>query len=340
MILVIVTEIFSAAKPMFGQTEASSQTAMSPEAEAYLQTAIDLFKHQHINRDQVDWPSVTEKARALAHDAKTPADTYPAIRLIIHELGEKHTFFMTPDQVKASQTGKQSGAVAPPQLNLPEGELLAEGPGVIRLQGFGGSATEGKAYASSTQHALARMERDGACGWIVDLRFNSGGNMWPMLNGLSGLFDDGVLGSFDNTAGGNTKWLRQKGAIFVDSPGEHSPEPDFEGLHNSGAPVAVLLSKVTVSSGEFTAMAFEGRPATRFFGQTTGGYVTANAPMPMPDGAQIAMTNGWGRDRTGKRYATALVPDEQTDGGQPTLDAALKWLKSQGCSRLLHSGKQ
>jgi C-terminal processing protease CtpA/Prc len=97
--------------------------------------------------------------------------------------------------------------------------------------------------------------------------------------------------------------------------------------------VAILIGPSTVSAGEYTAMSFKGRANTRFFGTPSGGYITANHPVPLADGALILMTSGWGVDRTGKKYVDRLEPDEMTGAGGPALDAAVDWLSRQSCNR-------
>jgi hypothetical protein len=53
--------------------------------------------------------------------------------------------------------------------------------------------------------------------------------------------------------------------------------------------------------------------------------------MALPDGAEITVSVGWATDRTGRSYREVITPDEKTVGGQPTVDAALKWLTAQRC---------
>jgi len=44
-------------------------------------------------------------------------------------------------------------------------------------------------------HSCASADRDDLIGWIVDLRGNGGGNMWPMLAGVGPVLGEGVVGS-------------------------------------------------------------------------------------------------------------------------------------------------
>lgn len=98
-------------------------------------------------------------------------------------------------------------------------------------------------------------------------------------------------------------------------------------------PVAVLIDRGTASSGEATAIAFEGRPKTRFFGEHTWG-VTAVNEYKLLDGAVLHFAAAVEADRTGKRYTDGIDPDEKIestptatiDDRDPAVAAALRWL--------------
>jgi peptidase S41-like protein len=305
----------------------TASTNMSPEAKAYLDRAIALFREQHINSAKADWPTLTHDAYAAAAGSRTTADTYPAIRLIIKELGEKHTLFVDPDQAKAVATGKPSGKAVPPPMLLPEGTRLANGIGVIRLYGFMGPIDQGKLYTETAQGKIGDMKAHGICRFVLDIRDDTGGNMYPMLNGVKGLLEPGILGTFQSPHGQYASWALDDGAVTVRPPQDTFPV----GIRTSATlPVAVLIGPHTASAGEFTAMSFEGRPNTRFFGSPSAGFVTANSPVPLSDGAVLVMTNSWGLDRTGKKYVDRIEPDEETGVGG-ALDSAVKWLSSQPC---------
>ena len=311
-------------------------TPMAPEAKAYLDDAIAIFRKSHINGAKADWPSITAKAFAAAAGAKTTSDTYPAIELIIKELGEKHTVFWDPDTAKANATGAASGSASAPILALAEVDKFADGVGVIRLYGFMGSEELGRQYADYARSRINWLRSEGVCRFILDLRNNTGGVVYPMLSALSPLLDDGVLGIFDYADGRRTYWGLKNGE------GVETADiiPASTARKGEVLPVAVLIGPRTLSSGEFTAMSFRGRPNTRFFGLASGGYVTSNDPFKLSDGATIIMTDSWGTDRTGKRYVEALQPDEITSFGGPTIEAAKGWLSRQPCpSDLKISGK-
>ncbi|NUQ17830.1 MAG: hypothetical protein HOP95_05150, partial [Sphingomonas sp.] len=275
------------------------------------------------------------KAYAAAAGAQTTAETYPAIRLIIRELGEKHTVFIEPDQAKADLTGKASANAQPPPFLLPEAMRLGEGVGLVRLYAFIGSAAQGESYAWTAQTKINALKQQGVCRFILDLREDSGGNMYPMLNGVAGLLEPGLLGTFETAQGKYMPWALRGGVVVV-LP-QQNTRPIATG-NQATQPVAVLIGPHTGSSGEFTAMSFEGRANTRFFGSPSAGYVTGNVPITLSDGALILMTGSWALDRTGKKYLDRIEPDEKIGllgelTGNGTVYSAVKWLSAQPCPK-------
>lgn len=276
VVLAISVTTYALVQPAVSYT--SSGANMSPQAKEYLDRAITLFRERHINATKMDWPALTQQAYGAADGAKTTADTYPAIWLIIKSLGEKHTLFVDPDQARAIATGKPSGDARPKPLVLPEGTQLANGIGVIRLFGFIGTVDQGKLYAATAQAKISDMKAHGACRFVLDLREDTGGNMYPMLNGVSGLLEPGVLGTFLSPNGQYSAWVLKDGVVAVLPPQNTLPRASRT---STTLPVAVLIGSHTGSAGEFTAMSFEGRPNTRFFGAPSAGFVTANSPFPL-----------------------------------------------------------
>jgi carboxyl-terminal processing protease len=307
---------------------ATSSPHMSPAAKNYLDQAIKLFREQHINAAKVDWQTLTKEAYWAADGAKTTADTYPAIWFIIRSLGEKHTLLVDPDHARADATGKPSGEAKPQPFLPPRGERLTNGIGVIRLFGFFGPVDEGKLYAQQARAQISDMKAHGVCRFVLDLREDDGGNMYPMLNGVSGLLEPGVLGTFQFPDGEYAAWALADGTVTEQPPRRSLP---VARRTSPTLPVAVLIGRDTGSAGEFTAMSFEGRANTRFFGSPTAGFVTANTPIQLSDGAVLVMTVAWGLDRTGRRYVDRIEPDEATGSGDAALCAAVTWLSHQSC---------
>jgi carboxyl-terminal processing protease len=308
----------------------TSTPTMSAEARAYLDQALDLVQQHALNRDQLDWPRVRQAAYDRAAKALTPADTYPAIKGALSCLRDGyHSRLFTPDEVAAMESGALDGANVDPS-----GELLDSGLAYLLLPGVGGSAELCQGYATAVQRLLGGLDAAEPCGWIVDLRQNNGGNMWPMLAGVGPLLGEGQAGSFVYPDGRHDPWSYAEGqascgdavVIAIDSSLALAP---LEPL----PPVAVLTDRVTASSGEAIVVAFRGRPDTRSFGTETAGWSTANQGFPLADGAVLNLTIARYADRTGTVYDGPITPDEVVNASEgpsvQVLEAAVTWLLSQ-----------
>jgi C-terminal processing protease CtpA/Prc len=196
-------------------------------------------------------------------------------------------------------------------------------------------------YESRLQHIVETLDQAHPNGWIVDLRGNVGGNMWPMLTGIGPLLGESDdLGEFFTTSGHSVWRYRDGVASAVEDNGKQNPYPRVDGTPHkvTGTPkVAVPVDNWTGSSGEALAIAFRGRPQTRFFGEHTQGASTANQIFNLSDGAAIWLTIGVDADRTGKQYTNGIDPDETVKGPEPAVPAeaekdpvirrALTWLE-------------
>ncbi|NBC85366.1 MAG: hypothetical protein GVY25_04155 [Bacteroidetes bacterium] len=194
-----------------------------------------------------------------------------------------------------------------------------------------------QAYADSLLGAVRALTSHATpCGWIVDVRGNTGGNMWPMLAGLGPVVGPGRHGAFVEASGDRQPWFYEDGRAgvvflggwFKVGAAEVGALPhQFDPPH---PPVAVLTDGHTASSGEAVAVTFRGRSNARSFGASTMGLTTGNQIVRLPDGARLFVTSSVYADRTGRVYGGPLVPDVRTTA--PEADAR-DWLAQQpGCS--------
>jgi C-terminal processing protease CtpA/Prc len=93
-----------------------------------------------------------------------------------------------------------------------------------------------------------------------------------------------------------------------------------------------LIDRETGSSGEGIAIAFRGRPDTRFFGELTFGAATSTFPYKLSDGSQIYLVTGVMLDRNGNEYRDGIAPDVEVlsmatiTTSDPVIRAASEWL--------------
>ena len=299
--------------------------AVAPEAQAYLDEALDALQTRHINRATVDWPQVRDISRRLAAGAQTPSDIHPVLRVAVGLLGERHSSFRGPSAATASGAPDRPAA-------LPRGEVIAPSVGHLALPELmprGEDDPLNAAYRAALTETITRLEADGVCRWLVDLRGDGGGNMWPMLNGLEPLLGAGPFGAFGDADALQSRWVRRADQITDVGLGEAASDETTGRLAH--APVAVLFGPGTASSGEMTAIAFRGRERTRTFGAPSAGLTTANGSHRLPDGAALIITTTGVHDATGRFISGPLTPDEATPD-EETVARALGWLQTQDCA--------
>jgi hypothetical protein len=78
---------------------------------------------------------------------------------------------------------RQAAAMSP----APSGSLFDGRLAHVIVPGCCSNRDAASQYAASLQNVLRSLDVPTTCGWIVDLRKNIGGNMWPMLAGLGPL---------------------------------------------------------------------------------------------------------------------------------------------------------
>ena len=81
----------------------------SAAAKMYLTTALDFIEHNSVMSKKIDWTLERRIAFALARNARTTADTYPAIQQVLADLGDHHSSFRTPQEEKLFAAGMATG---------------------------------------------------------------------------------------------------------------------------------------------------------------------------------------------------------------------------------------
>jgi carboxyl-terminal processing protease len=302
---------------------------MSAEARAYLDQALEIMEQHALHRQEINWKRLKSRTLVLAGSALTPADTYPAIESALGNLNDSHSRFFTPQQVDDLLSGNLMAG-----LPEPSGKLLDHGLVYLSVFDFAGSMEAGTAYAMNLQNILRKLDASAPCGWILDLRQNGGGDLWPMLAGLGPLLGEGLAGAFVNPDGTQEFWYYEHGQVRQGD--ELIIQINAASVYTLKAPlppVAVLTGQGTGSSGEALMVAFRGRPLARSFGRESMGLSTANEIYPLSDGARIYLTVSRFADRTGQTYGGIITPDEYIRDEAATSDTVLEkasaWLLEQ-----------
>lgn len=290
-----------------------------PSPERYAQIALeDLDQAYHAEGE--DWQTAREELLAAADGAEEIPDLYPQLEAAVEAAGGKHSFFLTPQEAEDSATEATTDFAAP-------GVESADGVTTLTVPALGSVSEDLQSqYAEEAATGIGEAAPD-TCGWIIDLRGNTGGNMYPMLSGLSPLLPDGEAMRFQPREGEGT-------AVEIFPTGAGAGEPMVsipEVAKVSGQPVALLQDDRTASSGEAVLTAFRGVENTRTFGADSAGYTSGNSIHELYDGAQMVLTNSVYVDREGTSLQEQPIPADESVAPEDAERAAADWLAEQGC---------
>ena len=293
----------------------------SPAVRNYLAEVVRILQANFINRAAINWVVFKQNLLAKASGANTIEQAYPAVVSAIVALGDKHSTFAPARLVKESKlpTAKQ-----PP---LYPDEPVPGDIGYIRIPWVVGSQEKLDAYIAHVQAQIKERDKPELKGWLVDLRGNMGGNMWPMLVGVGPVLGEDTLGYSVDSNNTKTAWRYEKGKALADGDIE-AETANYYTLKSANPVVAVLTDTLTASSGEAVAVAFKARKHTRSFGAGTCGVSTDRSRFYLSDGSVLLLTTAVFADRRLVRYGHSLAPDEPLKPAE-VVPQAIRWIREE-----------
>ncbi|MDF1488646.1 S41 family peptidase [Tessaracoccus caeni] len=302
--------------PMFGIY------LIAPSPKRYAKIALG-FLDQGYYAEGAEWETARTRVEEAAAGAESYADLHAVLADATKVAGGKHSFFLTPEE------SAQNSEVAQAEYLAPEVSTAGGVTTIVVPEVGSDDQAQLQDYATVAAKAIADAAPQ-TCGWIVDLRGNRGGNMYPMFSGLTQLLPDGPAMTFRTRDGVETEVTMNPDGVAVGGGATVHAVPEQSKVQ--GQPIAVLLDQDTASSGEAVATAFHGLDRVRSFGVPTAGYTSANSVLPLYDKALLVLTGAVYVDRDGVNLnEEPIVPDVEAS---PTtvLDEATGWLAEQGCS--------
>lgn len=318
------------------------------EIRAVLDAVFTRTKQTSLYTSIVNWDSLQKEVYREAVHATTIRELKPAFEALLNGLNDKHGRIL-----HAGDYSTIAAFTAFDKLNHPdkrirdpatwkivndtalqfEYKMLAGKTGYLRIVAIPPNADIHK-EAQRIRTAVKRLANLKAKKWIIDLRYNGGGNMHPMVSGIAPIIGDGKTGCLKNLEGEKLfDWEIKSGNFIyagyqaIDLPNE----PQF----NYTPKVAVLTSRWTVSSGEVVATCFKGRPNTKFFGEMTGSFTTNNNWEIINDLVILNISTGIFCDRNGISYeynipVDAEIPFDPANRveNDKCITEALKWLRA------------
>jgi carboxyl-terminal processing protease len=201
--------------------------------------------------------------------------------------------------------------------------------GYVLLPGTPGRAS----FVQGVRDGITAADAPTVCGWIVDLRRDTGGSLWPMFQAIRAIVGEPPFGSFVDSSGTRTAWA-------YPTAGDGSEPGTVTPLSHPHGPVAVLTSRLTAGAAEALVVSFRGRAETRSFGEPTWGTPTTSSFYSLADGALLQLTAAFDADRMGVEYRSRIAPDEAMPvdwarlgaPDDPMIVAAGTWIRAQeGC---------
>mgnify|MGYP006282857469 FL=1 len=288
--------------------------------ENFLNEVVDIMENNSINRNNIDWADFRSQVLNSGMTAQSINQTDDALELALQLLGDNHSFIRR-------QNGRvvSGAAINCQQSNVPAPNL-PDNVGYIRVSSFSGSDnTVNVAFAEDIQAQIRNLDDQDIAGWIVDLRGNTGGNMWPMLAGIGPVLGEGLAGHFIDPNGTEQPWSYANGSSRLNQIPVVKVSDPYE-LLNPDPRVAVLLDQAVISSGEAIAIAFIGRANTRHFGTASCGLSTANTTFSLPDGSSLFLTTAYMADREKNLFGGPVAPDVTLSGSNNIIAAAIDYI--------------
>jgi len=267
-------------------------------------------KETSLYADRVNWKEVNAEFEALTKGKVDVAGLKEGLQYLINSLGDKHAHIRSAkdNAIIVSYTSKATGtdnrdieflnSVVNDISAKFSYQLLENGIGYLRIVGIGPGDV--KEQSDFIRQGLIDLKLKEVDKWIVDLRFNGGGNMEPMISGLAPLIGEGFIAGSINKDNEIREFTIENGQFF-----------NYERLVcemknvpkiGSNEKVAVLLSRYTTSSGELVAVAFKGRENTIFIGEESAGYCTGNGYDKINYDLVLLISQDVFIDRNKKRY--------------------------------------
>lgn len=280
---------------------ANNISAQSDSINVYVTAALNIMKEKSVNKSKVNWTEIYNNTLKEASKAKTIKETYPVLKNALSALEDAHSNFYPEDVVKIYTLGYEATGQEFPII---KGELLKNKYAYISLPNIGSfNNDDWNLYINTFYSKVNELQKHNPKGWIIDLRDNFGGMLYPMYAAVAPFLDSkNVVGTKD--AEGKIDYFNYKSGKFYEGAKAtqqfqlKEKEPKI-----AKKPIAVLVNKVTGSSGEFITAAFVDQKNVKIIGVNTQGLTSGNQEYKLSDGSFLVLTIGNIVDRTGKEYS-------------------------------------
>lgn len=299
-----------------------------PDHRATLTEALEIARQNALKRGELDWAVIEKDLAMRSNHLRDEASFYEALQGLLDQLGDNHSFLRTADGCRWRATASQP--------EMPPAPAIRPEPGIayIEINPMASGAGEDMAvFADALYAKILAAYRSDQIGWILDFRRNTGGQLWPMLAGLSPLIQSRPAGQAVYPDGVHWRWWARDGQAGVGDQIHHAVT-EAQARNLPQLPIAILVGGATASSGEAGVISFLGQDHVRVFGSRTRGLATINQPFKLDCGAVLMLTTAFFADRRGRTWPHGIQPDEVIDDGGDAMQPAVEWLRKAAAAGL------
>ncbi|NVK52189.1 MAG: S41 family peptidase [Flavobacteriaceae bacterium] len=317
--------------------------AQKTKTELILDKIIEHAENNSLYRENIDWNVLKKEMFSLAKGADSMAQLKPALDLMLNRLNDTHGRIFYNNQFLSYYIGDKKlhrknidskiyNQIQSGQIYKFKATMLQDSIGYVRIVGL--PMGDNQKMSTEIQDAACRINEQGAKKWIIDLRYNGGGNMFPMIEGIATVVGDGFVGGTKGlTDEESSVWKIKDGDFYYD---EQTVALKNKCYLTKQPKVAVLLSPYTASSGEALAVILKNRPNTRFFGGKTMGLVTVTDWKQIDSLTMMSISVSYYKDRNNNVYKEYVDVDEKIEF-DPDIDIeddkginrAIEWLNNE-----------
>lgn len=305
---------------LFFYTSSFSQTFKNDSIRSFVDTSIDLIRSNAVDTSNIKLIENTlySKAKDL-HAVSEIAPLYTEVFELLkdHHGGLKYKDMtygwnrpVHSDNAYLKDKLKTEKAVVSRVIDTTIAYLRIPGNNDFTFKKVDSIANDLTAHINKVSSAKIKA-------WIIDLRINTGGNMYPILLGLKEFIGSHniVFGGFRNSKGVSTgQWEIKNGKMLIDGIELLRPAK-LKSPIKEDIPIVILTSCYTASAGEMTAISLIGRKNTHIVGEPTADYTTAVQGFAINKDAGLNLSTDLVIDRNLKIYTRHILPDVEVMQG-------------------------
>lgn len=294
-------------------------TTEQTNIKTFYEALFDHLERDYLHRKDYEWPSLREQTVLRALDAENFSASIALTPSLFDSIKCNHCQIFMGDNFYGSTLNKSLSQddfsneflleyQEKPMFSV---KLLNGKYGYINIPGMlliDLSIEELSVKTQEMYDQIVKLSKSNSIeGWFIDLRFNIGGNAYPMITALHHLLGDRVVYKVkDNDGTVLSEQRLKKGQFFTDDI--LRTKADISLPADTTTPVAIIIGKLTASAGENVAVAFKHRDNVIYIGEESYGHLTGNDLVDLPQGGQFAITTGYIVDEDGE-YRPTIKPD-------------------------------